>query len=232
MKLINFPMLVSLLLTVIMAVSGCGSSAPATVNNGTPVTSSAFFKLKAGNKWDYNKTTVVTFSALGVASSTTAIASATVTTNASTPAGLTPILTNGIVTSNLMINASSDVNTYNAAGVLQGTIPATVGPGTTFTLVSGSMTVACTVVATNVSVTVPAGTFTNVVQASYTITAGLPAGTTGSGVIYFSTLAGREIKNTTTLQGTINVVVGGIPLTVNATTTATDDLLPGYIALP
>lgn len=219
-----------ILLIFVLFISGCGSGTPTATNNGGAVTSSTFFKLAAGNTWNYNTTTTMSFSYLGIGSSATAVASTTITTNASTPAGLTPVLTNGILTSYLMINASGGVNTYSPAAVLQGTIPAVLSPGTTFNLVNGSTTIACTVAATNVTLSVPAGVFTNVVQANYNVIAGLPAGTTGSGTIYFSSVAGREVKNIMTLQATMNIT--GIPVPVTVTTRITDDLLAGYIALP
>lgn len=223
--------LTAIVLITLFLLSGCGSSNPASTNNGGTVTTNTYFKLAAGNTWNYNTTITQSFSIpLVGASSASFAASTTVTTAASTAGGLTPVLTNGVTTSHLAINASGGVDNYDALQVLQGTIPATLAPGSTFTMVNGSMTVSCTVAATNVTITVPAGTFTNVVQASYTITAGLPAGTTGTGIIYFSTLSGREVKNIITLQGNITAPTVP-PVVVTATTTITHDLLPGYIAL-
>lgn len=185
---------------------------------GSGTAAEYFIKRAVGNTWTVFQTVTMNGSPYpaGDASTTETYtaASGTGVDFTSTPSTGSP------TTGRLELNVAGDL-VSTSGGVTQTYLPATFSVGTTYVMapaVSGQGAMNATVVAFNVTRTVPAGTFTDCLQINYTKSD--PSGVVTNSSVYYSKSAGAYVEQIATVTApSANMVI-------------TQQLQAGYIANP
>lgn len=228
---------VALSAIAVLMLAGCGGGASGAGVNGTsPVTklsTASFLKSSLGNHWTWSGNSLSIYTdASGVISTVLVVPSAITTTVSSVANGAALMSSVGTVNGSpstvlpayRYIDATTGnlMNAVSSVGAVPSIIlPATFGVGTTWTRSPATATesaVPATITATNVTRTVPAGTFNDCVQ----VTAGPSLMFNGSAMVtvthYLSPSVGHTVETSTSIT------------TLNTTYTGGTKLEAGYVA--
>lgn len=185
---------------------------------GTGTAAEYFTKKAVGNTWTMFQTVTMNGSPYpagdGTTTTTFTAASGTGVDFTSTPSTGSP------TTGRLELNTAGDL-VSTSGGVTQTYLPATFSVGTTYVMapaVTGQGAMNATIVAFNVTRTVPAGTFTDCLQINYTKSD--PSGTVTNSTVYYSKSAGTYVEQIATATAP------------SATMVITQQLQAGYSANP
>lgn len=228
---------VALSAMTILMLAGCGGGASGAGASGTGavtrLSAASFLKATLGNHWTLSGTTLSVYFDASGAVSTISVTPYTGTTTVSSVANGAALMSsvgvvNGSPSTILPVTRYIDATTGNLMSAVSGVgavptviLPATFTVGTTWTRSPATATesaVPATITATNVTRTVPAGTFNDCVR----VTAGPSLMFNGSAMVtvtqYLSPSVGYAVETSTSIT------------TLNTTYTGSTKLEAGYVA--